>query len=121
MVFIPKAQTSQWEIQLMALKPIGNILEADTSTRQSLDRAMLATMKILAALGANLVTIIEYSKRFDATDTDQRLIYAFLPRLPQSPGAYTEAQLRWIINHYPEDFAAACRSRLPEVQDSFEI
>ncbi len=121
MVFIPKAQTSQWEIQLMALKPIGNILEADTSTRQSLDRAMLATMKILAAQGANLVTIIEYSKRFDATDTDQRLIYAFLPRLPQSPGAYTEAQLRWIINHYPEDFAAACRSRLPEVQDSFEI
>ncbi len=121
MVFIPKAQTSQWEIQLMALKPIGNILEADTSTRQSLDRAMLVTMKILAAQGANLVTTIEYSKRFDATDTDQRLIYAFLPRLPQSPGAYTEAQLRWIINHYPEDFAAACRSRLPEVQDSFEI
>jgi hypothetical protein len=121
MVFIPKAQTSQWEIQLMTLKPIGNILEADTSTRQSLDRAMLVTMKILAALGANLVTTIEYSKRFDATDTDQRLIYAFLPRLPQSPGAHTEAQLRWIINHYPEDFAAACRSRLPEVRNSSEI
>jgi hypothetical protein len=121
MVFIPKAQTSQWEIQLMALKPIGNILEADTSTRQSLDRAMLVTIKILAALGASLVTTIEYSKRFDNTDTDQRLIYAFLPRLPQSPGAYTEAQLRWIINHYPEDFAAACRSRLPEALNSAEI
>ena len=105
----------------MALRPIGNILEADTGTRQSMDRAMLVTMKILAALGANLITTIEYSKRFDATDTDQRLIYTFLPRLPQSPGAYTEAQLRWIINHYPEDFAAACRSRLPEVQDSLEM
>ncbi len=120
-VFIPKAQTSQWEMQLMVLKPIGNILEANTGTRQSLDRAMLVTIKILSALGANLVTTIEYSKRFDAADTDQRLIYAFLPRLPQSPGAYTEAQLRWIINHYPEDFAAACRSKLAEIQDSLKI
>jgi len=121
LVFIPKAQTSQWEIQLMALKPIGNILEADTDTRQSMDRGMLVIIKILAALGANLITTIEYSKRFDAPDTDQRLLYAFLPRLPQSPGAYTEAQLRWIINHYPEDFAAACRGKLSEIQDSFDV
>jgi hypothetical protein len=115
MVFIPKAQTSQWEIQLMALKPIGNILEADTSTRRSLDHAILLTMKVLYALGANMITTIEYSKRFDSADSDQRLIYAFLPRLPQSPGAHTEAQLRWIINHYPEDFAAVCRNKIPQV------
>jgi len=58
------------------------------------------------------VTNIEYSKRFDSTDTDQRLLYSFLPRLPHSPGAFSEAQLRWITGHYPEDFALACRSRL---------
>ena len=115
MVFIPKAQTSQWEVQLMTLKPVGNVLEADTNTRRSLDRAILITMKVLAALGANLITTIEYSKRFDSEDRDQRLIYAFLPRLPQSPGAHTEAQLRWINNHYPEDFAAACRSKIPQI------
>ena len=113
--FVPKAQTSQWEIQLMAKKPVGNILEADTQMRHAFDRAILITMKTLEALGARMVTVIEYSKRFDSDDTDQRLFYAFLPRLPQSPGAFSEAQLRWINGHYPEDFAAACRMRLPDI------
>jgi len=115
MVFVPKAQTSQWELQLMTLAPVGNVLEADSRTRNSLDRAILITMKILTALGARMVTVIEYAKRFDNEDDDQRLLYAFLPRLPESPGAFSEAQMRWINGHYPEDFALACRRRLPEV------
>jgi hypothetical protein len=121
MVFVPKAQTSQWELQVMTLKPMGNILETDMITRQSLDHAMLISIRILASLGAKLLTTIEYSKRFDSTDTDQRLLYAFLPKLPQSPGAFSETQLRWINNHYPEDFAAACRARLPGVLRDLEI
>jgi len=120
MVFVPKAQTSQWELQLMTLAPVGNILETDSRTRASLDRAILITMKILTALGARMVTVIEYAKRFDNDDDDQRLLYAFLPRLPESPGAFSEAQVRWINGHYPEDFAAACRRRLPEVLEAHE-
>jgi len=111
MVFVPKAQTSQWELNLMTVKPIGNILEADSETRASLDRAMLIAVKTLSALGARMITSFEYSKRFDAPDADQRLLYSFLPRLPESPGAFSEAQLRWINGHYPEDFATACRCR----------
>jgi hypothetical protein len=113
MVFVPKAQTSQWELQMMTLNPVGNVLEADSHTRKSLDRAMLATMKILESMGAKMVTVFEYSKRLDSTDPDQRLLYAFLPGVPHSPGAFSEAQLRWINGHYPEDFASACRSHLP--------
>lgn len=114
MVFVPKAQSSQWELQLMTLKPVGNILEPDMETRRSLDRAMLVAFKVLSALGAKMITNIEYSKRFDSPDTDQRLLYAFLPRLPETPGAFSEAQLRWINGHYPEDFAAACRANMGE-------
>jgi hypothetical protein len=120
MVFVPKAQTSQWELQLVTLAPVGNILESDSRTRASLDRAILITMKILTALGARMVTVIEYAKRFDNEDEDQRLLYAFLPRLPESPGAFSEAQMRWINGHYPEDFAASCRRRLPEVTAEHE-
>jgi hypothetical protein len=80
--------------------------------RRSLDRGLLIAMRILTALGATMVTVIEYSKRFQQTDSTQRLLYVFLPRLPESPGAFSEAQLRWINNHYPEDFALACRLRL---------
>lgn len=116
MLFVPKAQTSQWELQIMTLKPVGNILEADTHTRAALDRAILTGIKVLTAMGARMVTGIEYSKRFDSPDTDQRLIYCFLPKLPESPGAFTEAQLRWINGHYPEDFAGACRARLSELK-----
>lgn len=111
-LFVPKAQTSQWELQLMPKKPVGNILEAGVAMRQSLDKAMLVAMRILTALGAAMITTIEYSKRFHHIDEDQRLLYAFLPRLPESPGAFSEAQMRWINGHYPEDFALACRLHL---------
>ncbi|MCG6895188.1 MAG: hypothetical protein LJE65_16420 [Desulfobacteraceae bacterium] len=120
MVFVPKAQTSQWELQLMPLASVGNILEADAETRKSLDRAMLVAVRILSAMGARMITSVEASKRFDRTDSDQRLIYFFLPRLPESPGAFSEAQLRWINRHYPEDIATACRQRLPAVLNAIE-
>lgn len=110
MLFVPKAQTSQWEIQLMTLFPVGNILEADTGTRKSVDAAILIAMKVLEQMGAKMITVIEYSKSFHSADTDHRLLYCFLPRLPESPGAFSEAQLRWINGHYPEDFAVVCRS-----------
>jgi hypothetical protein len=112
LLFVPKAQTSQWELQLMTRQAVGNVLETDTSTRASLDRAMLTAVHVLEAMGAKMITTIEYAKRFDIKDSDQRLLYVFLPRIPWSPGAFSEAQLRWINGHYPEDFAAACRSRL---------
>ncbi|MBC2736420.1 MAG: hypothetical protein HF981_18820 [Desulfobacteraceae bacterium] len=113
MLFVPKAQTSQWELQLVALAPVGNIMEADSATRRSLDRALLTAVQTLGRMGARMITTIEYAKRFDAGDTGQHLLYSFLPRLPESPGAFSEAQQRWIIGHYPEDFAAACRMHSP--------
>ena len=111
MLFVPKAQTAQWELQMMPRLPVGNILEADTAMRRSLDNALLVAMRVLTTLGATMITVIEYSKRF-SNDDDQRLLYSFLPRLPESPGAFSEAQLRWINGHYPEDFAEACRLQL---------
>ena len=114
MVFVPKAQTSQWELQLMPKASVGNIVEADTPMRQSLDRAMLTAVKVLGAMGARMITSIEYSKAVVGGEKDQRLLVAFLPRLPESPGAFSEAQLRWINGHYPEDFALACRRHLPK-------
>jgi len=44
----------------------------------------------------------------------QRLLYAFLPKLPWSMGGFSEAQGRFICGHYPEDFAVACRRQLRE-------
>jgi hypothetical protein len=113
MLFVPKAQTSQWELQLVTLAPVGNILETDEATRRSLDKALLTAVRTLGHMGARMITTIEYSKRFDAGDTGQHLVYSFLPRLPESPGAFSEAQQRWIIGHYPEDFATACRAHCP--------
>ncbi len=118
MVFVPKAQTSQWEIQVMPVGPVGNILEADTRIRHALDRAMRIAINVLGQLGARMVTTIEYAKRFDSPDIDQRLLYSFLPKLPESPGAFTEAQLRWINGHYPEDFAIACRNKVANCKRS---
>ncbi|MDK9707378.1 MAG: hypothetical protein OEL83_10045 [Desulforhopalus sp.] len=118
MLFVPKAQTSQWELQLMTLPRgdgslPGNILECDMETRRSLDTGILTAQKVLAGLGARMVTSIEYGKRLGRTRNQrQPLLYAFLPRLPESPGAFSEAQLRFINGHYPEDFAAACRRQL---------
>lgn len=119
MLFVPKAQTSQWEVQLMPLKPVGNVLEADSAMRYALDKAMLVAMRVLTSLGAAMITVIEYSRRFNLEDEDQRLLYAFLPRLPESPGAFSEAQLRWINGHYPEDFALACRLHLEKAVEDW--
>lgn len=120
LLFVPKAQTSQWELQLMT-KPTdnnslpGNIIECDTLMRQSLDTGILMAQKALAGIGAKMVTSIEYSKRFgEKPSLQQPLLYAFLPRLPESPGAFSEAQLRFINGHYPEDFAAVCRRQLTQ-------
>ncbi len=113
MLFVPKAQTSQWELQLVTLTPAGNIIEADHATRRSLDQAIWIAIRTLGAMGARMVTTIEFAKRFDSGPTGQRLLYSFLPRLPESPGAFSEAQLRWIVGHYPEDFAVACRAHKP--------
>ncbi len=112
LLFVPKAQTSQWEIQLMCRRAVGNVLEADPATRSALDRGIHAAVSLLSGLGARMITAFELSKRFDSGDTDQRLLYVFLPRTPQSPGGFSEHQLRWITGHYPEDFAAACRAAL---------
>ncbi len=114
LLFVPKAQTSGFELQLMPAEPVGNILEADAACRAALDTGMLLAQQILERLGARMVTSIEYSRRFESTDTDQRLLYAFLPKLPYAPGGFSEAQSRFIVGHYPEDFAAACRDVLAE-------
>ena len=114
-LFVPKAQTSQWELQIMPLRSVGNVLEADAATRRSLDLALLIALRTLGRMGARMVTTIEYAKRFDAGQTGQHLLYSLLPRLPESPGAFSEAQLRWIIGHYPEDFAASCRAHKPDL------
>lgn len=116
MLFVPKAQTSQWELQLMTTGEVGNVLEADRKVRKSLDRGILLALKILTRMGARMVTSIEYSKRFNSKDRSQRLFYSFLPKLPQSMGAFSEAQLRFIMGHYPEDFAAACRNKLADAR-----
>lgn len=113
--FIPKAQRSQGEVQIMTKGRCGNIMEADTKTRYSLDRAILITMKVLEDLGAEIITAFEISKRFDNPDGDQRLLYCFLPKHPRSPGSFSEFQQRWIVNHYPEDFAQVCRKKVSSV------
>ncbi len=119
-LFVPKAQTSQWELQLMALqnsdgKIIGNILDADSNSRSSLNYGIFAAQKALAGLGVRMVTSIEYPKRISSESAyKQHLLYSFLPRLPESPGAFSEAQLRYINGHYPEDFATACRWQLTQ-------
>ncbi len=114
MLFVPKAQTSQWELQLMPKTPVGNIFEADTDLRRSLDLAILVAVQTLAAMGARMITTIEYNKPVTQKNADQRLLMAFMPRLPESPGAFSEAQLRFINGHYPEDFALACRRHRPD-------
>ncbi len=120
MLFVPKAQTSQWELQLMPKTSLGNIVEADTAMRRALDRGLLVAATVLTALGARMITTIEYSKSVVDGHDDQRLLMALMPRLPESPGAFSEAQLRWINGHYPEDFALACRRQLREAGSLLE-
>jgi len=116
-VFVPKAQRSQGEIQIMSKGECGNIVEADMGVRYSLDRAILFTMKILENLGVEMFNAFEISKRLDNLDQDQRLIYCFFPRHRQSPGGFSEFQQRWINNHYPEDFAKNCRDELGKIME----
>lgn len=116
-LFVPKAQTSQWELQLMTRPDsdgnfVGNIIEADNNVRNSLNTGILQAQRALADRGAAMVTTIEYSKRFSSSRSDHPLIYCFMPKLPHSPGAFSESQLRFINGHYPEDFASACRNGL---------
>jgi hypothetical protein len=121
LAFVPKAQRSQGEMQIMTKAKVGNIVEADSHLRQALDRGILVTMKVLENLGADMVTVFELSKRFDRMDLDQRLLYCFLPKHPQSPGSFTESQQRWIIGHYPEDYAEACRTQVGRMADTGEL
>ncbi|PID77708.1 MAG: hypothetical protein CSB24_00025 [Deltaproteobacteria bacterium] len=116
-LFVPKAQTSQWELQIMTIpdqhgRLVGNIAEADAAVRKSLDTAILYAQKALYERGAEMVTSIEYPKRLNNASQAQPLIYCLLPRLPESPGAFSEAQHRYINGHYPEDFAEVCRQAL---------
>ena len=48
----------------------------------------------------------------------RHLLYASLHKLPESPGVFSEVQLRWINGHYPEDFVIAARARLAETLDA---
>jgi hypothetical protein len=109
-LFVPKAQTSQWELNLMTQKPLANIIETDAAVRRSLDTAMHKAMTALTTLGAKMISVIEFSGRFGVYDEKQHLLYSFLPKIPYSMGAFTEAQQRYINGHYPEDFAEACRN-----------
>lgn len=116
LLFVPKAQVSQWELQLMVIadadsQPVGNVLEADAAVRRSIDQGILLAQHVFAKLGARMVTSVEYSKRIGIRN-GQRLLYAFMPKLPWSMGAFSEAQHRYISSHFPEDFAAACRNRI---------
>jgi len=118
-LFVPKAQTSQWELQLMAKPCVANILDADSAMRHAMDRGIFFAMQALSGLGARMVTVIEFSGRFVPENSGQRLLYSFLPRLPESPGSFSEAQLRWIVGHFPEDFAEACRRSLEHRLEKF--
>ena len=118
MVFVPKAQRSQGEVQILTKVRCGHIIETDTETRSSLDRAILLTMKLLENLGVEMLIAFEISKRLDNVDSDQRLLYCFLPRHPQSPGGFSEFQQRWICNHYPEDFAKICREEAQRIMEN---
>lgn len=115
LLFAPKAQVSEWELQLVPKTACGNILEADTAMRNALDKGILLAVKTLENLGSQFVTSIEFSKRFDSQNKDQHLLYSFIPRLPYAPGTFSEAQLRWISGCYPEDFAHACRMAAKDV------
>jgi hypothetical protein len=113
--FVPKAQRFLGEVQIMTKQRCGNIMETDTKARHSLDRAILIAMKVLERLGAQMISVSEISKRFDNPDHDQRILYCFLPKHPRSPGGFSECQQRWLIGHYPEDFAKTCRDELQKI------
>ncbi len=110
-LFVPKAQVSEWELQLMTKTACPHVLALDTATRQQLDQAMRIAVNVLESLGAQMITSVEFSGRFTPQDpaVPQHLVYSFIPRLPYAPDTFSEAQLRWISGCYPEDMAQACR------------
>jgi hypothetical protein len=105
---VPKAQRSQGEVQVMA-KTAGNILELNETARESINKAIYRVMQAFSRMGVKMNTAYEVSRRFDRQN-GQLLFYCFLPRHPDSPGAFSERQERWITGHYPEDYAAYIRS-----------
>jgi hypothetical protein len=111
-LFVPKAQVSEWELQVMTRSRVPHVLAADTKVRDALDLAILKAVQVLETLGAQMVTGIELSARFDASIPNQHMIYSFIPRMPYAPPTFSEAQLRWIAGVYPEDLARACRNIL---------
>ena len=112
MLFVPKAQVSEWELQVMTRGRVPHVLAANTAVRDALDLAILKAVQTLEKLGAQMVSGIELSARFDSCESNQHLIYSFIPRLPYAPPTFSEAQLRWITGVYPEDLARACRDIL---------
>jgi len=112
MLFAPKAQVSEWELMLMTKAPCPHVLAADTETREALDTGIRIAIQTLETLGAQMVTSVEFSGRFNSPVSDQHLIYSFIPRLPYAPGTFSEAQMRFISGCYPEDFSFACRKTL---------
>ena len=116
MVHVPKAQRCHGEVQIMTTGHVGNVLEAGPEIRRALDLSIRLVIRTMGRLGAQMVTCYEVSKRFDSSSTDQRLFYCFLPRLPGSPGAFSERQGRWITGHYPEDYAEAFRRGIKSLQ-----
>ncbi len=114
MILIPKAQRSQGEVQIMLENNIGNVFEADLETRRAIDRCIFRVIRTFDQMGAEMVTCCEASRRLDAIELDQRLLYYFLPRHPDSPGAFSERQGRWVTGHYPEDFARSFKKTLEE-------
>jgi hypothetical protein len=111
-LFVPKAQVNEWELQVMTRSRIPHVLAADTAVREALDLGILKAVQTLEKLGAQMVTGIELSARFDTDHLNQHLIYSFIPRLPYAPPTFSEAQMRWITGVYPEDLARACRDIL---------
>lgn len=114
-LFAPKAQVSEWELQLITKTPCSNILQADSAMREALDTAMLKAIQALEFLGAKMVTAIEFSGRINSNNEGQHLVYSFIPRLPHAPDTFSEAQLRFISGCYPEDFAHACARALDRI------
>lgn len=112
MLFAPKAQVSEWELMLMTKAPCPHVLAADTETRNALDTGIRIAIQTLETLGAQMVTSVEFSGRFNRPLSEQHLVYSFIPRLPYAPGTFSEAQMRFIGGCYPEDFAFACRKVL---------
>ena len=124
-LFVPKAQVSQWELQLMVKAdspqgPVGNVFEADSLTRRSIDRGILFAQHIYAGLNAKMVTSVEFPKRVGMRN-GQRLLYSFLPKLPWAMGGFSEAHLRFICGHFPEDFATCCRLQIKKLTDNKKI